>query len=278
MQTYIVQRGDTLYGISSQFGVSIEDIKLENGLNDNVIFVGQVLMIPTVSTTSLYIVKAGDTLFSIAKRYDTTVDGLIKLNNLSSKNLVIGQQLRIPINADTSTTDYVIYSVKVGDNLYSIAKKNNVTVNQIKELNNLTSDLLSIGQQLKIPISNTESDSDNYQTYIVKTGDNLYKIANAYGMSVDELIELNNLTSTVLSVGQVLKVKQNYYSGISLGAKCYGTGYKEPSYLTYTVKSGDSLYTIAKRYNTSIDNLIELNNLLNTNLSIGQVLKIREIE
>ena len=78
MQTYIVQRGDTLYGISSQFGISIEDIKLENGLNNNVIFVGQVLRIPTVSTTALYIVKTGDTLFSIAKRYDTTVLELVK--------------------------------------------------------------------------------------------------------------------------------------------------------------------------------------------------------
>lgn len=276
MQTYIVQRGDTLYGISSQFGISIEDIKLENGLNNNVIFVGQVLRIPMVSTTALYIVKTGDTLFSIAKRYDTTVLELVKLNNLTSNTLSIGQQLSIPINVDNSTTDYVIYSVKVGDNLYSIAKKNNVTVNQIKELNNLTSDLLSLGQQLKIPISTNIP--DEYQIYVVKEGDSLYKIANKYGMSVSELLEINNLSSTFLSIGQELKVKENYYSDISLGAKCFGSGYKEPNYLTYTVKSGDNLYMIAKRYNTSIDNLMELNNLLNTNLSIGQVLKIKEIE
>lgn len=278
MQTYVVQRGDTLYGISGQFGVSVEDIKLENNLVSNSITVGQVLKIPSESTTSLYIVKTGDTLYSIARRYNTSVDELVKLNNLSSRVLSIGQQLRIPINVDNSSSDYVIYSVKVGDNLYSIAKNNGVTVDQIKELNNLTSNLLSIGQQLKIPISNTSSDSDNYQTYVVKSGDNLYKIANTYGMSVDELMQLNNLTSTNLSIGQVLRVKQNYYSDISLGAKCYGEGYQEPSYLTYTVKSGDNLYTIAKKYNTSVDNLLELNNLANTNLSIGQVLKIREIE
>ena len=203
MQTYIVQRGDTLYGISSQFGISIEDIKLENGLNNNVIFVGQVLRIPMVSTTALYIVKTGDTLFSIAKRYDTTVLELVKLNNLTSNTLSIGQQLSIPINVDNSTTDYVIYSVKVGDNLYSIAKKNNVTVNQIKELNNLTSDLLSLGQQLKIPISTNIP--DEYQIYVVKEGDSLYKIANKYGMSVSELLEINNLSSTFLSIGQELK-------------------------------------------------------------------------
>ena len=277
MQTYVVQAGDTLYGISGQFGVSVEDIKLENNLDSNIIAVGQVLRIPSISTTSLYIVKSGDTLYSIAKRYNTTVDELMKLNNLSSRVLSIGQQLRIPINADTGTTDYVLYTVKVGDNLYKIAKNNGVTVQQIKDLNSLTSDLLTIGQQLKIPIS-ISNDYDNYQNYIVRSGDTLYKIAHSYGMSVDELMKLNNLSNTNLSVGQILKVKQKYYSNIPLGAKCYGTGYQEPSYLTYTVKSGDNLYTIAKKYNTSVDNLMKLNNLANSNLMIGQVLKIREVE
>ena len=68
MQTYIVQPGDTLYGISGQFGVSIEDIKLENNLSSNVLVVGQVLKIPSTSTTSLYVVKKGDTLYSIARK------------------------------------------------------------------------------------------------------------------------------------------------------------------------------------------------------------------
>ena len=112
---------------------------------------------------------------------------------------------------------------------------------------------------------------------MVKSGDTLYKIASTYDMSVDELLRLNNLNSTYLSVGQVLKVKNNYYSGIKLGSKCYGSGYKEPSYLTYRVKQGDNLYLIAKKYNTSIDNLKELNSLIDNNLSIGQILKIKEI-
>lgn len=179
MQTYIVQAGDTLYGISGQFGVSVEDIKLENSLDSNIIAVGQVLRIPSTSTTSLYIVKSGDTLYSIAKRYDTTVNELIKLNNLSSRILSIGQQLRIPINVDTGTTDYILYTVKVGDNLYKIAKNNGVTVQQIKNLNNLTSDLLTIGQQLKIPISISD-DHYNYQNYTVRSGDTIFIGNNEY--------------------------------------------------------------------------------------------------
>lgn len=182
-------------------------------------------------------------------------------------------------DVDSNDTSYFIYTVKAGDNLYSIAKKNDISVDEIIKLNNLKSNLLSIGQQLKIPTeNNTNGNIDNYQNYIVKAGDNLYSIANAFGMSVEEIIKINNLTSTTLSIGQVLKVKQNYFSDIPLGAKCYGTGYQAPNYLTYTVKKGDNLYTIARKYNVSVDDLMILNNLASPNLSVGQVLKIKEIE
>lgn len=276
MQTYTVQLGDTLYGIAKQFGVTVEELQLENNLLSTNIVVGQVLKIPTVSTTSLYIVKAGDTLYSISRRYQTTVSELMSINNLKSTNLSIGQQIKIPINEDTSTENYVVYTVKVGDNLYTIAKKYNVSVNDIKNLNRLTSDLLSIGQTLRIPVVNFD-ESEEYENYTVKSGDTLYSIAVNYGMTVDELIDINNLQSTNLSIGQILKVKESTVSDIPLGVSCYGEGYKEPVYVTYTVRAGDNLYNIARRYNTSVDNLIELNDLNDTNLSIGQVLRIREV-
>ena len=63
MQSYIVLVGDTLYGISKQFGVSISDIKRQNNLKDNLIVVGDVLIIPSTGTTILYTVKKGDTIF-----------------------------------------------------------------------------------------------------------------------------------------------------------------------------------------------------------------------
>ena len=78
MQTYIVQRGDTLYGISRQFGVSINSIKQANNILSNFISPGQVLKIPTEETSIIYIVKKGDSLYSIAKKYNTTVDELIR--------------------------------------------------------------------------------------------------------------------------------------------------------------------------------------------------------
>ena len=124
-----------------------------------------------------------------------------------------------------------------------------------------------------------ETEETTLNTYTVKSGDTLYKIANKYGMSVSQLMAINKLENTNLKIGQVLKVTSGggNSSSISLGDSCYGEGYKEPVYVTYTIKRGDNLYNIAKSFGTSVDDLIKLNNLSNNNLSIGQVLKIRAV-
>lgn len=278
MQTYIVQMGDTLYGISKQFGVTVEEINLENDLSNNTISIGQTLKIPTLETTALYVVKRGDTLYSIASRYGVSVLELQRINNLNSTSLSIGQQLRIPINGEENVDNYVIYTVKVGDTLYNIAKKYRVSVDNIIKENSLNSNLLSIGQKLRIPNVSSPDIDNQYGTYIVQSGDTLYSIASKYGMTVRQLMEINNLESTNLQIGQVLRVTSGggSSSSIPLGSSCYGEGYKEPVFITYTVRRGDNLYNIARKYGVSVDSLIELNNLKTNNLSIGQVLKIRE--
>lgn len=285
MQTYTVLKGDTIYGISKQFGVSVSSIKRANNLSSDSISIGQKLIIPTSETSEIYIVKRGDTLYSIAKKYNTTPDIIVDVNNLNSINIFPGQELRIPINSNnTNVNKYINYTVVKGDSLYSIARKYNVTVDEIKSLNNLKSNLLSIGQVLKIPTSSiidTEvtptPPSSNTNIYIVKKGDTLYSIANKFGTTVSNIKELNNLTSNNLSIGQRLIIKSNNISGIEGETECYGTGYTEPVYLIHTVKKGDNLYAIARKYDTTISKIVELNNLPNTNLSIGQELKIKEV-
>lgn len=275
MQTYIVSKGDTLYGISKQFDVPVETLKRVNNLTSNTITIGQTLQIPTNQTTATYTVKAGDTLYKIANQYNTTVNELIELNNLSSTSLSIGQQLKVPAEESSSNNSYINYTVKQGDNLYKIANQYGVTVETIKQANNLTSDLLSIGQILKIPTTNIET---GYQEYEVKAGDSLYSIAQKYNTTVDEIVKENNLTTTILSVGQILRIPTAESSTTpDIIKECFGEGYEEPKYETYTVKRGDNLYDIARRYNTTVINLMDLNNLTSTNLQIGQVLKVREI-
>lgn len=277
MQIYTVQSGDTLYGISKQFGVSVDDIKRTNNLTSNTISKGQTLRIPTSTTTLDYVVKKGDSLYAIAKRYNTTVKDIVRLNNLTNNTLTIGQQLIIPISDEVTQPEvaYKNYAVQKGDSLYSIATKNNTTVDEIKKINNLTSNMLSIGQVLKVP---SEAKQEEVTMYTVQKGDSLYSIAKKFGMSIDELKSLNNLTSNNLAIGQQLMIKSTTGDEpINPEEECIGTGYVEPQYVIYTVQRGDSLYTIARKYNTSVDNIKALNNLTSNNLSIGQQLKIKEV-
>lgn len=278
IKTYVVNKGDTIYGISKSFGVDVDTLKCLNNLTSNTLIIGQILKIPNTNSIT-YIVKSGDTLYKIANMYNTSVDKIKNFNNLTSNNLTIGQIIMIP---SSNSDDIISYTVKMGDSLYKIANMFNTSVDKIKSFNNLTSNNLSIGQIIKIPSNNIDVPSNTtYQNYIVKSGDTLYKIANMFDMSVDEIKNINNLTSNNLSVGQILRVKKQIGNTETENGEileCYGTGFSEPKYQTYTVVKGDSLYVIAKKFGTTVDNLISLNNLKTNSLSIGQVLKIKEIK
>ena len=222
MQTYTVKKGDTLYGISNQFGVSVADILKVNNIDPNKLPIGYVLNIPSVSgtnpdTTFNYIVKKGDTLYNIALKYDTTVQEIININGLKTTALSIGQVLKIPeIYATTDNLpSFVSYTVKSGDNLYSIAKSYNTSIDKIMQDNGLTSNILKIGQVLKIRTTSSEimecfgtnyTDTTSSQSYTVKRGDNLYSIARKFNVSVDSIKKKNNLSSNIIQIGQVLKI------------------------------------------------------------------------
>ena len=172
----------------------------------------------------------------------------------------VASYVGVPYSSGSSSLN--THVVKSGDTLWSIAKKYGVSVEELKEKNNLTSNALSINQVLLIPVedeSPVEVPSSS-EYYTVKAGDSLYAIANKYGMSVDELKDLNNLTSNLLIIGQRLRIKK----GIN----------EENTGETYTVVKGDNLYQIALKFDTTVDALKTLNGLNNNVLSIGQVLKI----
>lgn len=95
-----------------------------------------------------YVVKAGDTLWLLSRRYGTTVDAIKRLNGLTSDVLSIGQVLRIPVSEETP---FFTYTVQAGDTLWLLSRRYGTTVDAIKRLNGLTSDMLNIGQVLRIP-------------------------------------------------------------------------------------------------------------------------------
>lgn len=256
---YTVSKGDSLWSVAKKFNVTVEELKAANNLTSNLLNIGQQLIIPKEDEPpipgeyTVYTVKPGDTLYKIANTYDINVNDLIEYNNLSSTNLSVGQQLLIPAVQEES--EYDTYTVKAGDTLYKIANQYNTTTMELMNINNLSSNILSIGQKILIPKTTQQLPTTEIE-YIVKSGDNLYDIANRYGISVTELKNYNNLTSSLLSIGQILRIP-TANEGI-----------------TYVVKSGDNLYNIASQYNTTVDEIKRKNNLTSNLLNVGQILII----
>lgn len=260
--TYIVKSGDSLWSIAKKFNISVEELKSYNNLFSNLLSIGQVLEIPKEEPSGeykTYTVKSGDSLYKIANANNITVKELMDYNNLGSTSLQIGQTLLIPIiKGEELPTEYITYTVKSGDSLYAIAKKYNTNVDAIKQLNNLSTNLLSIGQVIKLPIKEIEQEveTSSYIEYVVQPGDSLYSIGRKYDVSVDSLKNYNKLGSSLLSIGQIIKIPITTTQNI------------------YVVKSGDNLYSIAQKYNTTVDSIKSKNNLTSNQLSIGQKLII----
>lgn len=204
------------------------------------------------SIAGTYTVKAGDGFWGIARRFGTTVEALKAANGTTSNLIHPGQVIKLPGNStivekpstpptnsdNTSENTEAItsvggsYTIKRGDGLYAIARKHGMTLNQLKSLNGLSSNLIHPGQVLKVSgatqgntesSTNTSPNTDSTNTkpteptnnggstntsgsYSVKAGDGLYRIAVNHGMSLNQLKALNGLSSNLIQPGQVLKV------------------------------------------------------------------------
>ena len=205
-------------------------------------------------------------------------------------------------------SDY--YTVKKGDTLWDIANKYGTTVSKLKSLNNLKSNVLQVGQTLKVSSSETEIIPDDYLVYKVKNGDNLSKIAKEYDTTVSTIMKINNLNSDKLAINQQLllpKTKKTdgektytVKSGDTLSQIAYDNKIttselkkannlasdllkigqvliipsKSTGEINYIVQKGDNLYTIANKYDTTISDIKKINNLSTNTLQIGQLLKI----
>ena len=281
-QKYIVKKGDTLYGISNQFGVSVTELAEINGIKGSNLNIGEVLIIPNKSGDNpnnmfMYTVKDGDTLYGISRKYNTTVEEIINLNYLKNNIITPGMVIRIPEiytkEEEMYMPNYINYIVKKGDTLYKIASEYGVSIDLIIKDNGLVDNNLKVGQLLRIRSSEEVDEIEecfgpsytppnnimNIVNYTVKKGDNLYNIAKKYDTSVSNILSLNKLNSSNLSIGQVLKIPSS--SNIINNN-------------VYIVKKGDSLYSIANKYNTTIENIKKINKLTSNNLQIGDKLII----
>ncbi len=326
-----IEKGDNLYRISLRYGVSIDQLKEINNLNSNRIRIGDILTIHEPDIENAYKVKKGDTLGGIALRSDVSVKDLKVRNNLTSDKLSIGQILYIPgskppssdtniAKEESSITEkkvvetditestavnplYGEYKTKQGDTLGLIAVEFDTRVDELKRINNLSSDKLNIGQAIKVPVNKPEKsitkNEDKHlvenkefvqvksEEYIVKTGDTLSEIAEKFKLKISELGNLNNLENDNLRVGQklVLKSQSSVQSTqetkpqqateltVNVEENVISQAPKEELHTVphqYFIRSGDNLYDLSRKFGLSISELKKWNNLNKNHLKIGE--------
>ena len=158
------------------------------------------------------------------------------------------------------------YIVKKGDTLYKIANDYNITVQALKDINNLVTDTIEVGQKLFL-----KSEQTTPKTYIVKKGDTLYSIATAFNTTPNKIKQENNIQGNTIYIGQELKLPSPILPPTSPPIT------EDPGneiYTIYTVKIGDSLWSISREYNISVQELIDINDLLTTTIKVGDQLKV----
>ena len=158
------------------------------------------------------------------------------------------------------------YIVKKGDTLYKIANDYNKKVQALKDINNLVTDTIEVGQRLFL-----KSEQTTPKTYIVKKGDTLYSIATAFNTTPNKIKQENNIQGNTIYIGQELKLPSPIIPPTSPPIT------EDPGneiYTIYTVKIGDSLWSISREYNISVQELIDINDLLTTTIKVGDQLKV----
>lgn len=263
---YTVKRGDNLTEIANKYNVSVTDLKKWNGLKSNYVNRGKSLRVYQEE-------------ISLAKN---TTDKAIVLKQPTS------DEVKKSSSNDTLTaTSNAFYIVQKGDNLSSIAKKHNLTLLEIKELNQLTTNSIQLGATLQIAKNDAVAKEEvavntklEKVEYIVKKGDNLGNIAKKFGSTIEDLKLWNNLLDNIISIGNTLVVAQtevaieNNTKNILKKNDALATASKNKE-INYYVKKGDSLYSISKKYpGVSISDIKKWNNINGEELRPGMKLKI----
>lgn len=300
---YKVRSGDTLGAIAARHRVNISSVKNANGLRGSLIRTGQVLTIPGSSgryydtargsqkttKTAKYKVKPGDTLGVIASRHNVSVTTIKKANGMKGSMIRSGQVIAIPYisngspttaNQNYARTSSTKYEVRSGDTLGAIAEHHGVKLTTLKSTNNIRGSTIRKGQVLTIPgtpngshrgASSNSVSNGHADTYKVKPGDTLGTIALRHGVRLASLRSTNNLKGSTIRSGQVLTIP-----GSSNGSHTANTtsSAKKSKPGKYTVKSGDTLGSIAQRHGVRLASLKSANNIKGSTIRSGQVLTI----
>lgn len=249
--------------------------------------------------TKFHKVKKGDNIGAIANKYDVSIAEIKKWNRLSNSNVPLGKNLKIitnervvstvrkEIKSDTTNKPVDFYIVQKGDNLLAIAKKYNVSVEDLKNWNNLSDNNIKLESKIKIAdISNVEiAEEEAPRTevknvdYIVQRGDNLGLIAKKNNIAVSDLKEWNDLEDDNIQPGNKLVVGKKLVIDNSHPVAEKSTKkeskVKKESDDHYYVQKGDSLFSIARKYpGITVSDIKKWNGISGNALTPGMKLKI----
>jgi membrane-bound lytic murein transglycosylase D len=263
--------------------------------------------------TKIYKVKSGDNISEIANKYDVAVADIKKWNKLRGTNINTGQKLKIiknervvttvrkevksekaivdtktqtslalkDTNSDDSQSNKDFYEVQKGDNLLSIAKKFNVSIEDLKEWNNLDDSNVQMGSKLALAnkqetVKEEEPTETKIVEYKVKKGDNLGSIAHKHNVSVAEIKEWNELEDNNVRLGATIIVSKTEIAAndTKFSNKENSASNQKDEVKLYYVKKGDSLFSIAKKYNVTASDIKKWNGIKNESLKPGMKLKI----
>ena len=323
-KTHSVKKGETLFSISRIYNMSIDELKNINNIIKGSIHPGQKLKVthPTeplrnetfakkeeTQKGSTHKVVSGESLYSIAKTNDIPVDELMKINNITNGKIHSGQELKLNKESDSKTQiaiaekseskqkskienhqSTITHKIKKRENLGSIAKANNMTVDELMKINNLPDSKIHQGQELKV-IQKNESknqnillskaekrqedkieNKENSGTHKIIKGENLGSIAKANNISIEELKSLNNLKDSKIKLGQELKLTASLEKTKTFSSKPEN----ESKSIHHKVKSGESFYTIAKIYGCSVEELKDWNRKLGSIIKVGEKIVIMQ--
>lgn len=277
--TYTVKSGDSVWGISNSFGISMSRLIEWNNIKNNFIYPGQKLTIKGGQMTGSSTNNSGN-----------------NTNSSGNSNT----------SAGTGQTSGVKYTVKSGDSVWKIANDHGISMNQLIEWNNIKNNFVYPGQQLVVSNGSSSSSATTNQnttnntntntgtttntgsTYTVKAGESVWSVANKNGISMDQLIEWNNIKNNFIYPGQQLIVKGgSAATSTNTSSTTAATTPSTPNTSNttstastgdtiYTVKAGESVWGVANKHNITMDQLIQWNNIKNNFIYPGQQVIVKK--
>ena len=295
---YKVRKGDTISQIAEKYNISTSELRKWNGLSSNKIIAGQTLKIYSRESTTSYVestsfeqgnvnyhkIKKGETIGSIAELYQVSASNIRDWNGLAGDKIVAGKSLKIysdkspqlgskDLSSNTElTSEAVTHQIQPGETIIAISALYDISVDDIKRWNNLSSSKIIAGKTLvvypnghnkTITTSTVKTSTDDFIYHKVKKGETISNIAQTYKVSITSIQQWNNISGNKIIAGKELKIK-----------KSSGSSSQKPKDGYHIVEKGESLYSIATMYNTSVQKLKTLNNLSSSKIIVGQKLKV----